>query len=148
MTTIAELFEQDPKRVDTGMEMLVGSRYNHVPEVPDHDLYGNIYRDDFCPLIEQHVFHEAVYDCRRTWALFGVRYNGAWVMLCANAGRELDDFALRQVVDAEAYVAMIAYIRSELIRIGETPAPEVAPLDTPVEFTFYGHDVRQPHHHY
>ena len=33
-------------------------------------------------------------------------------------------------------------------RIGETPAPEVAPLDTPVEFTFYGHDVRQPHHHY
>lgn len=146
MTTIAELFAQTPHRVETGIEMLVGSRYNHVPEIPDCDLYGVRYREDFCPDISVHVFHEAVYDYRRSWVLFGVRYNGAWVMLCSNAGRELDDYARRQVVDADAYVAMIAYIRRELIRHGETPPPEHTPLDAEVEFTFYGHDVRDPYY--
>ncbi|UTC29178.1 hypothetical protein BAMBUS_00960 [Brevundimonas phage vB_BpoS-Bambus] len=148
MTTIAELLEQTPARMETGIEMLVGSRYNHVQEVEDHHLYGLIYNADFCPRVEQHIFHEAVYDYRRSWALFGVRFNGAWVMLCSNAGRELDDYTQRQVLDAEAYVAMIAYIRSELVRHGETPLPEVTPLDTEVQFTFYGHDVREPHYHF
>lgn len=142
MTTIAELLQQEPKRVDPGVRMLVGSRYNHIPEIEDHYLYGTVYRDDFSPRITQVVFHEAVEDYRRSWIMFGVKLDDRWVMLCSNAGRELDDFSRRQIVDAEAYADMITYIRTELVRHGEIKPPEVVSLDTPVEFTFYGRDVR------
>lgn len=144
MTTIAELFEQEPVRIAHGVEMLVGAHYTHVPEIDDTMLHMMAWREDFAPLVEIVVFHEVQFDYRRSQVIFGVRYAGRWVMMCRNAGRELDDFRDRQVVDAQAYQDMVTYVAHELVRVGETPTPEVVALDTEVEFGFYGHDVRTP----
>lgn len=146
MTTIAELFAQEPLRVDPGMDMLLGSRFNHVPEIPDYHLYGAVYTKDFCPKITQVVFHEVTIDYKRSHILYGVKFADAWVMLCAQAGRDHDDFQRRQVVSPTSYRNMINYIRDELIRIGEIELPEKTPMDTEVEFTFYGRDVRKPYY--
>lgn len=142
MTMIAELFAQTPLRIERGLGALVGFYYNHLPEVDETSLSGLRYREGAFQEIEVVVFHEAIEDHRRSWLLYGVRFGGRWVMLCRNAGRELDDYHDRQVVDVDAYRALIAYVRAELARLGETPEPEAVSMDTPVEFTFYGHDVR------
>ncbi|USN15215.1 hypothetical protein KIKIMORA_00690 [Brevundimonas phage vB_BpoS-Kikimora] len=144
MTTIAELFAQEPLRIERGLGVLAGFYYNHLPEIDETLLSGLRYREDAFQEIEVVAFHEAIEDHRRSWLLFGVRFEGRWVMLCRNAGRELDDFHDRQVVDVAAYQALIAYVRTELVRLGETPEPVATPLDTEVEFAFYGHDVRHP----
>lgn len=147
MTTIAELFEQTPVRVAQGVEMLAGTYYNHVPEIDDLLLHTMAWRDGFAPQVEIVVFHEVQFDHRRSQVIFGVRHDGRWVMMCRNAGRELDDFHDRQVVDAQAYQDMVTYLRQELIRVGEVLEPETTPIDTEVEFIFYHHDVRLPSPH-
>lgn len=145
MTTIAELIKQEPLRIEKGITMLNGCYYNHIKDIEEHLLDSAKYKDGFAIEVEQRIYHEAIYDVRRSQVIFGVFYKDKPVMICRNAGRELDDFSDTQIIDADHYKQIINYIREELVRVGSVDTPEIVAMDTVVEFEFYGHDVRQPY---
>lgn len=149
MVTINELFRQEPKSVQVGVSLLFGCYYNHVPEIQDPGFVSQfIYDEDFASKVTCHIFYENIWDHRRRQIMFGVKFQDQWIMLCRNAGRELDDYSDRQIVNVEYYKLMVYYIKNEKARkesVVLVDGQGVDPATTEVEFKYYGFDVREPY---
>lgn len=142
MTTIAELLEQTPDEVVTGLEFLVGNSYNYIPEIITSRLHQVMADPQFAPKVETVIFYQHKLSSDSGQILFAVRYDGRWVMLCSNAGRVLEDYADRKIISAEAYLEMVDYIEDELIERISPDEIQETPLTTEVNFVFYGFDCR------
>lgn len=143
MTTIRELLETSPLRIDKGVSLLINSHYSHLPELDGEELTEYLEIDTFCEDVEVHVFYDQLWDLRRSQKMFSVKFKDVWVMLCFNAGRLGGDYSRRQILDKDAYNALLTYIKLEMIT--HTPESEIieVDLDSNVQFVFYGdHDVR------
>ena len=144
MTTIRQLLEQTPMRIDSGIELLCNYSYSHIPEMRDEEFSDVIYVKEFAPDIKTHVFYDQYWDVRRGQSLCGVKFRDTWVMITYNAGRHGRDHCRRQILDTATYREMVAYLKSECAKHFASEEMEETSLDTEVNFTFYGHDVRYP----
>jgi hypothetical protein len=142
MTTISELLKQEPREIITGINLICNWTYSHIPEIPIEEFLNVMYNKDFAPEIKTFIFYDVFWDWRRSQKLFAVKYQERWIMLCSNAGRECSDYSSRQILDAEGYLDMLTYLRTELASHSKTDPVEVTSLDSEVQFIFYGHDVR------
>lgn len=142
MTTIADILATTPLEVKTGdqaIEEMQNSYGYFIPELGDYFCYHRDSDDERdCSLIETHEFHHHTIDYRRYHSIFGVKFDGEWVMLCQKAGREGEDHTQRYVLNSRKLGEMITYIRLNYFPIETT---EETPLDYDGDdlLTFYGH---------
>lgn len=146
MPTIRELLEKEPKSVENNVSILFGHYYGHVPEIT-HEEHGYNTWDVKSDRTEIVTFYHNYWDPRRFQSLYGVRFDGKWVMVCQNAGREGDDWSRRYVLDADAYREMVKHLKmifAERNGVGEV---EITDLDSDITdlYQFYGYDVSRPY---
>jgi len=106
-----ELYKLTPEKIDNNINILHGCYYNFVPEVRGFDFCQDI-PSSAAVQLEIHYYKDFDFDGRRYWRLAAVKYNGTFVMIIQNAGREGDDWAERFITNVEAYIDMIGHIQS------------------------------------
>lgn len=137
--TPAELYARTPEKVDEEINRLFG--FNHIPEIEDHEHCGWI-PDSKNDRVEFHIYKDFDFDGRRTWFLAAVKFDGVFVMVIQNAGREGDDHSDRCITNKPAYDAMVTYIRT-LCASEDASAEDVVDEheDIPQLASFYGNDL-------
>jgi len=106
-----ELYKRTPEKIDKDINVLHGCYYNFIPEVQGFDFCQDI-PDGANELVEIHYYKDFDFDGRRFWRLAAVKYNGEFVMIIQNAGREGDDWTERFITNFEFYVGMVGYIQT------------------------------------
>jgi len=109
--TPKELYTRTPERIDNNVNRLYGCYFNHVPEIRAVPYCGD-FLEDKAKRIEIHYFKDFCFDGRRTWTLAGVKFDGEFIMIIQNAGREGDDYTERFITNKDGYPDMVAYIAS------------------------------------
>jgi len=149
MTTIRELLEQEPKRIDLGIEGICNHGFSHIPEINDEEIVLFYHTDGFAPDIKVQVFYENLWDHRRFQRLSGVKFQDQWVMLCYNAGREGSDYSNREVFNKDAYKNMVIYLKKEIANKVFIEVTDVVDIEHEVGFVFYHkNDVSKPYFRY
>ena len=135
-----ELYKREPESVEHYLHSLSGCYYSHVPEVDTAKLPI----DDPNGRVEIVVFKDFDFDGRRYWRLAAVRFDGDFVMIMQNAGREGDDHARRFITNKEAYGKLVGYLASLSTAEANDDDDDVVDPEKELEglTSFYGHFER------
>lgn len=140
----SELYARSPQTVSTDISHLWGCYYSHVPEI-GQSIYAFKMDMNKNDRIEIVYYRDASIEARRIWTLAAIKFDDGFVMITQNAGREGDDHAKRFITDHDAYLKMVAYLRSLLI---DAPIieQEIFDIDADIEGLeqFYGNHLDGP----
>ncbi len=142
-----EIYARPVERVDN-VTALMGTYYNHVPELLSQDDLGMIYElEDKAPRVEIRYVKEFYFDHSRVWRLAGVWFKPENyshfipIMVIQNAGRGGDDHDKRFITNLPQFRDMIKYL-SELLPVAPNMPDEYNPTDTiPGLDRFYNHSL-------
>lgn len=140
--TPKELYARTPERIDNDINRLYGCYYNHIPEIEALQYCGNMLEDK-SNRIAIHYYKDFDYDGRRVWCLAAVKFDGMFVMIIQNAGREGDDWSKRYVTDLYAYADMVRYITTLIPPDDDKSQNDFVGFDEDIEglTRFYGGEL-------
>lgn len=137
-----ELYKRTPERIDNDVNCLYGCYYNYIPEI-EALQYGGGMIEDSANRIAIHYYKDFDYDGRRVWQLAAVKFDGKFVMIIQNAGREGDDWSKRFITDNYAYADMVRYIATLLPPGEDRSQDDIVDSDEEIKglTCFYGGDL-------
>ena len=100
----SDLYKRTPERIDNNINHLV----DHLPELPDFYWI----EEEKVPRVEILYYKDFCFDGRRVWILASVKFDGKFVMVTQNAGREGDDYVKRFITNRPLYNTLVEYIRT------------------------------------
>lgn len=110
--SIDKLMNVEPQRITSNLSWLIGSDYNHIPEMgidpidwKRHSRYHKLYGFEF------RILREVWFDERRCLVLGLIVLHGYPVMVTHNAGREGRDQFERFICDVPRYKDRISLLR-------------------------------------